>query len=356
MIIIREKKKEEETKSSDRLKPKIIKWQGVDMIRNQSFIAAVKEIIEFSAEIDVCKVGIIGDPHSGKTTEGEAIAHVIHKIAKIPYTIRHFKKEDLLNFKETLKTLKPVNHILIFGDLSFMGGEATKRQIEMVKMASTQIRHLEGGKDVKIIAIYDYHYLLGLDKYLRQADFKFITTVGSSEVQNLVNMTDGKYLNLIKAFQKYRLNAVTKKHWKIRISRKELLTYKYRSPFIPVLFYNNDTLRLLISPTRQWIDPICSKCSEAEGDLPESEMPIPEVVRQGETNFGKQNFEAAIKLDLYVNGLTTYGRHVVQALRWIDKLRMQKKISLEQLATHYDLKVTKTRLDKPIEVQSTLAI
>lgn len=350
MLIRREIRVETETKNSDRIKPKIISWKGIDMIRNQSFLAAVREIIDFSSEIDVTKVGIIGDPHSGKTTLGQCIAHCIHTYSKIPYTIRYFQKEDLLNFKETLKTLKPINHILVFGDLSFMGGEATKRQIEMVKMASTQIRHLEGGKDVKIIAIYDYHYLLGLDKYLRQADFKFITTVGSSEVANLVNMTDSKYVSLIKSFQKYRLAAVTKKHWKIRISRKELHTYKYRNPFIPSLFFNNDTLRLIISPTRQWIDPICSKCSEAEGNLPESDISIEEFTRKGETNYGPGNWLSAIKLELYINGMVTQGKHVVQALKAIQKARMEKKISLEQLGAHYGLVQTRTRLDKPIQM------
>jgi len=337
---------------SKRQLPKVIKWKGVNMIRSQSFLATVQEIMDFSSEIDVTKIGIVGDPHSGKTTLGDCIAHCIHTYAKIPYTIRHFKKEDLLNFKETLKTLAPANHILLFGDLSFMGGDATKKQIEMVKQASTQIRHIEGGRDVKIISIYDYHYLLGLDKYLRQADFKYVTTVGSSELGNLENMVGSKYVGLIKDFQKYRLKAVTKKYWKLRISndnKKELFVYKYRNPFIPSLFYNGDTLRLIVSPTRHWIDSVCSVCSEASGELQESDIPIDKFAEQGETNFGKGNFEAAIKLNLYVNGLTTYGKHVVQALRWIDKARQKKKISLEQLATHYGLSVTTTRLRKKLD-------
>lgn len=347
MVILEREITLEGPKTEDqRFLPKIIKWKGVNMIRNHSFLASVKEIIDFSSEIDVVKIGIVGDPHSGKTTLGESIAHAIHKHSKIPYNIRIFKKADLLNFKETLKTLTPINHILIFGDVSFMGADSNKKQIEMVKQASTEIRHLEGGRDVKIISILDYHYLLGLDKYLRQADFKYITTVGSSELTNLENMVGSKYVPLIKNFQKYRLKAVMKKVWKIKISKKEVFHYNYRNPFIPVLFYNNDTLRMIVSPTRQWIDPICSKCAEAAGQLETSEVSVPEFANQGEVNFGKGNFEAAIKLDLYVNGLTTYGNHVVQALRWIEKARQKKLISLEQLATYYNLKITKTKLKK----------
>ena len=70
---------EKEKVDSDRMRPKVIDWQKIPMIRHQSFIATVKEIIEFSSEIDVVKVGIIGDMHSGKSTMAAAIALVIHK-------------------------------------------------------------------------------------------------------------------------------------------------------------------------------------------------------------------------------------------------------------------------------------
>jgi len=333
--------------------PQVIKWNKVNMIRDHSFLATVQEIIDFSSEIDVTKVGIIGDPHSGKTTMGDCIAHCIHKYAKVPYAIRRFKKEDLLNFKDTLKTLSPVNHVLLFGDLSFLGAEASKKQIEMVKMASTQIRHIEGGRDVKIISIYDYHYSLGLDKYLRQADYKYLTTVGSSELGNLETMFGSKYMRLIRDFQKYRLKAVTKKYWTVRSknNKKEVVAYHYRNPFIPALFFS-DSLRLIVSPKREWIDPICSKCSEAFGQIEQSNIPIEDLAQQGEINFGKSNFLGAVQLELYVNGLTTLGNHKLQALRWIQRARMQNKITLEQLALHYNLSATNTKLrKKPYEAQ-----
>ena len=52
----------------------------------------------------------------------------------------------------------------------------------MVKSAVTTIRHLDGGRDVKVIVMMNYHYSMGLDKYLRSADFKYITTVDSSVI------------------------------------------------------------------------------------------------------------------------------------------------------------------------------
>ena len=36
------------------------KWKGVSYIRSHSFLATVRDIISFSAEIHVCRIGLIG--------------------------------------------------------------------------------------------------------------------------------------------------------------------------------------------------------------------------------------------------------------------------------------------------------
>lgn len=334
-------------KNRERYIPKVIKWKGVNMIRNQSFLATVREITTWSAEIDVTRIGLIGDPHSGKSTLAKAIGHVIHTTSKkIPYTVRLFTKEDLLDFQNTLKSLTPANYVLIFDDVSFMGANANKKQIEMVKQATTEIRHLEGGQDVKIIAVMNYHYTLGLDKYLRMADFRYFLTVGSSEKENMEKIAGSKYNKLIDEFVKMRRMGVTQGYWTVRIGPKEPLAYKFRDPFIPVLFFNDASLRLVVTPKRQWIDSICSECEESEGGMLPSGVSIEEFVKKAENDFGVGNFQAAIKLLLYTNGLTVYGKHVVQSLRYLERARLTRIITLEKLAAHYGFKITKTRLDK----------
>ncbi|MGD8431814.1 MAG: AAA family ATPase, partial [Nitrosopumilaceae archaeon] len=161
--------------------PVTIEWKGERMIRNHSIRAAVEEIIKMSSSLDVVKVNIIGNPGTGKTTLAGTIAHLIHKQSEIPYAIRVLDKDNLLNFQETLKSLSPTNYVLIFDDVSFLGANTNKKQIEIVKQAFTEIRHLEGGQDVKIIAIFNFHYTRALDKYLRQCEFSFFTSIGSSE-------------------------------------------------------------------------------------------------------------------------------------------------------------------------------
>jgi len=323
--------------------PTVIKWKGQNMVRHHSFLSTINEIIAWSLDSDVTKVGIVGEPSSGKSTLAEAIAHATHKRAKIPFAVRVFAKEQLMNFKQTLAELQPANYILVFDDLSFLGADANKKQIDMIKQAETTIRHLPGGQDVKIILIYNYHYTLGLDKYLRQAHFFYYTTIGSQERENMINFLGKKYQGLIERFRQYRVQAVAHKHWLMKIGPKEQFMYKYRQPFIPVLFYNNLSLRFIVTPTRHWIDEICPVCTIGKSINIDGQT-LEEVVKAAEEKYTTRGFISALKLKLFVNGLTTYGKTTVKTLKYLDLLLEKKAVSLEDLANYYKIMITKTKL------------
>lgn len=336
-------------KKSERQRPKITKWKGVPMVRNHSFYSTVNEIVEYSKEIDVVKVGIIGDMHSGKTTMAKAIGHAVHKKAeekfKIPFAVRIFYQDDLLNFEATLKKLVPANYVLIFDDVSFLEAKSNRSQISAIKQAVTKIRHLDGGADVKIILIYNYHYNLGFDKYLRQADFRYFTSVGSSEIENMEKIVSNKNMPLVHRFIKMRRKAIITKHWSVQVSPKEFFPYKWRNPFIPALFYNSDSLRLIISPERSFMDKVCPVCALADGSSVTA-IPIDKFVAEGSKAHGVRTFEAAVKLKLFENGLGVYAKSVTAAKRWLDRALEKKEVPLEGLMLHYGFTVTKTRLRK----------
>ena len=331
--------------------PVTAKWKGVPYIRSQSFLATIREIINFSAEIDVCRIGLIGSMHSGKSTLSQSIAHAIHKYAEIPYNIKILYKEDLLNFQKTLENLESVNYILIFDDVSFMGANANKQQIEMVKSAITTIRHLQGGRDVKIIVMMNYHYTMGLDKYLRSADFKYITTVDSSENENMEKMFGSKYSHKIKTFKQQRHNAVTNKAWFTKLAKdKPMFKYDYRNPFIPVLFWNENSLRQIIAPTRQWQDKVCSKCSVATGgENQQPEISIEDFCKGAEHSHGKSTFLTAVRLAMYIEGKLVWGRSVAHAIKALERARSQKVITLEQIAGYYGLVPRRRHLHKKLD-------
>jgi len=320
------------------------------MVRQESFLAACKEIINWAEEIDVTRVGIVGDMHSGKTTMAEAIAHTIHKNSKIPWAIKTLYEKDLMDFENTLKTLTgDTNWILRFDDVSFLDAKHNKKSIGMVKEAVTKIRHLQGGRDVKIILIYNYHYSKGLDKYLRQADFRFFTTIGSEEEDNMEGIMGTRMAGLLKFFARSRQQGVTKKYFPspARMKNKKPFFYKWRDPWIPVLFWNNSTLRFIISPTRQWLQPICAVCARAD-NTEESEISVKQFVEESQKKY-PQAFKNAVKQFLREQGVNTYSPNMVQARRYLDKALEMKKVSLEDLALELGLKPTKTRMRKKLD-------
>lgn len=339
------------TPKKNKFLPTVTKWKGVNMIRQESFLAAVREIVNWAEEIDVTRIGIIGDMHSGKTTMAETIAHVIHKESKLSWAVKILYEKDLMDFENTLKTLTgDTNWILRFDDVSFLDAKHNKNAISKVKEAVTKIRHLEGGKDVKVILIYNYHYQKSLDKYLRMADFKLYSTVGSEEEDNFEGSVGNKNMGLVKFFIKTRQQGVTKKYFMspARMANSKKFFYKWREPFIPVLFWNNNTLRMIISPTRKWVDPICSICSNSTGSV-ETQVDMVKFCKESEEKFSKGTFQGVIKQFLREQGIDCYGKTVVQARRYLDRALEMKLFSLEDLASHYGLKPRNTRLDKKLD-------
>jgi len=339
------------------VRPTVISWKDARMIRTHSLGATIQEILQAVAvedSQDVVQINIIGDPSSGKTTLGKAIGHLIHKRSKIPFSVRLFNRKDLLNFKETLSTLNPANYVLIFDDLSFLGAEASSKQIEMVKQAVTEIRHLPGGQDVKIVIIKNFHYTLGLPKYLRSNDFSYFTTVGSSEEENMEKIVGSRNMGKVRFFKKIKnqIKIAPEGHKKFiyKLGRKGQFTYTYRKPFIPLLYWNGDTLRHVVSPTREWIDPICSICTEfGSKEKFESTVDVTKFMDETGNSYGESTLKAAALSILKQNGINANRPQVVSAERFLSKCLERKVIKLDDIANYYDLKPTNTKMRKNVD-------
>lgn len=325
--------------------PTVVKWKNENMIRVHSLRATVKEILQVAKKRDLIKVGIVGESGTGKTTLAGTISHLLHKMSDIPFAVRTFGEEEFLHIKETLDALEPVNYILYFHDLSFL---TNKRAIEEVKAAFTKIRHLKA--DVKIILIYDYHYTLGLDKFLRQADFRYFTSVGSSEDDNMYKIVGPKWIPRIKEFQKKYVEMSTEHKCDFKgNSGKIILTYGYMEPFVVCLFWNNQRLRYTIFPRREWIDPICSICASANGKLIHSDVPLDKFKEESEKKFTPYVFQSAVKLKSFTQGINVYSRPIIAALRYIDRALEKKEISLEELVTSYGFETKQVKLRKKLD-------
>ena len=327
--------------------PTTVMWNNARMVRNHSIRAVVREILNLSSSLDVVKINIIGTPSTGKTTLGETLQHLIHKMSKVAYTVRTFDREDLLNFEDTLRTLTPTNHVLLFDDISFLSATAGKRQIDKIQKAFTEIRHLEGGQDVKIIAIFNFHYNMAVSKYMRQSDFFFWTSVGSSELENTQNIVGKQYTLKIQEFRRINQEALTKKKFSIMLGKKgKKFTYEWRAPYAPVLFWNNSRLRMVVSPRREWIDPICSHCSNSRTEVIQKDMDIEDFDSKAGTMFGKGIIRQALRIKLFNMGVNTYAPRVKQCMQFIEQFMSKNVINYEQIIEHYGLRNTSTRLPK----------
>lgn len=340
------------------IRPTIIPWKDTKMIRNHSVGATIQEILQavsVEGSQDVVNINIIGDPSSGKTTQAKTIGHLIHKRSTIPFAVRIFRREDLLKFEETLKALSPANYVLIFDDLSFLGADATSRQIELAKKAASEIRHLPGGQDVKIVVIKNFHYTLGLPKYLRSNDFTYFTTVGSEEKQNMQGIVGEKYMNEVYSFKKLKnkLKIAPEGHKTFTyqlLKNKPRFVYTYKKPFIPLLYWNGLSLRQVVSPTREWIDPVCSTCEQLISEEKfHNEIDISKFVDESGKKFGETIFKRAVILKLKEQGIiNALPPAVVRTGRYLDKVLGTGRITLQHLAVHYKLEPTIVRLREKI--------
>ena len=327
-------------------KPVLTKWRGVEMIRHHSLLATIRDILAVKEDLDVVKIGIIGEESTGKTTLAETLAHLIHTMSKVPFAVRVFGEKEFLDFEATLASLDPANYILIFDDVSFIND---RKAIENLKNRITKIRHLPGGQDVQIVLIYNYHYSLGLDKYLRQSRFKYYTSYGSSEKDNLINMFGSKYTSFVDDFQT-KYNEMTRKHTtSFEIKTGRYFIYKRKNPFINCVFYDGQKPRWTLFPKREWLQPVCSKCSAARHALIKSEIDIPTFAKESETKWGKGTFQSCIKLKLLQNGINVYKPKMKSCMKYFDMALSTKLITPEDLATHYGFESKLARLREKLD-------
>jgi hypothetical protein len=191
------------------------------------------------------------------------------------------------------------------------------------------------------------HYTLALQKYLRQAQFSFFVTVGSSEMDNMLKLVGTHYQKLLLRFQKIIANALDKGKFTFTLGKKDkFFTYRYQKPFAPVLFHNVDKLRIIVSPLRDWIEPNCPTCNKAQGKLTEQDrIPANEFLDDMEGKFGRGIVRNAVRLMLWKNGLNVYPKSVKRCLVYMNKYVVDRLPQLQELADHYQYQHDEVRVD-----------
>jgi ABC-type oligopeptide transport system ATPase subunit len=328
------------TSNTAKKKPVVISWgknsngEPAKMVRNHSIRACVNEILEFSSRIGMVRINIVGASGSGKTSLAETIAHLCHTMADVPYDVKLMKKEDLVDFTATIKQLSSNHQVLVFDDLSWLGANFGKKEIEKLKAEITTVRHIDDHTDRRIILIMNFHAQKALDKFLRIANFTFYSSCSPEEVGYLVELLGKKYTRKIELFRRLKIQALGQGRFSFPLGKNDSYTYKAFDPFLPYLFSNGDFCRFVVSPLRTWIDEKCHVCDPV---VEETKVNIDDFVDDFSRKFTKGNAKKAVELKLLQNGISTQTKRVLQAMKYIDMFLAQRKVNLHQLAERFDL-------------------
>ena len=343
-----------EPKLSKKGKPAVIFWKGVRMVANHSIRSVAREIVSMSHNQDFVAINFIGKQGTGKTELMKTLAHLIHEGTKLNYNINYFGRAQMLDLEETVKSLTPTNQIIIMDDIAFLNATATSQQIHQIENVMGVIRHLPGGKDVKIILMKSFQYSKSLPPFLRQNDATFISSVDDNEIENLETLLGKKYHHKINDLKRMRVEAKISdekdnSYFTYKLgTRGEKVTYKSREPFLPFLYSNQISCRVIVSPLRTWIKPICHICSPVQTSSPESIKSLEVFMADFVPKFGGEaNAKAAVKIKLIQQGINCYSPRIVQGVRYIEQFLDMKAFSLEDLATAFELVPTNTHLNPP---------
>jgi len=327
-------------------KPSVITWNSVRMVRSHSIQAVSREIANMSMNQDLISINAIGKQSTGKTELLKTVSHLIHKFSKIPYTVSYFGREEILNLENTVKNLKPSNHILIFDDIAFLKAGATNKQIDQIQSVLSTIRHLEGGRDVRIILMKSFQYTKSIPPFLRQNDFTFLSSVDDNEMDNLTQLLGKKYyrkINLLKYLRAQgSIGEAGKSQFVYEMGGGKKVIYNWMNPFLPFLYVSGVGCRLIVSPLREWIDPICNICSSVEADESSNPEDIQRIIDDMMSKFSTRAvLRTAVKIKLIQIGVNAFSKNIVHAVKYLDRLQQDRLVSLDALATALDLTPSK---------------
>ena len=291
------------------------KWLNTIIAKKHSFLKTIDEIIAHQLENEVSTVGLQGREGTGKSTLARIIAHEIHtRMAKkttakdIPaetreklrrgYSVHFLGDQELIHFQETLDAMPNSNRIIIFDDVSFLTGKASKKEMDHLKNAFTTIRHTAGGEDVKTVIIFCFHYSRGLDIYLRDTVVKYFTSIRPEESKIIQSMIGGSDMAKIKLFQKKYSEFSLGKPIKFMLGKKysknrRMVIYEYGKPFRLCAYYNNSGVSLCVYPKAEALVPKdCKICNSKSMSV---KIDYEDLVNWLMKNYGQNAVRTAIR-------------------------------------------------------------
>ena len=257
-------------------------WHGTTISRGHALLPAVRDIATHQQRNDLTTVSIVGREGTGKSNLIAVLSHYLHEElarrgagkvgamsaeAKLslerPYGVFWFSDQDLVNFQKTIDSLPSMNRILVFDDISFLSGVLGRKDLDKIKKTMTVIRH--GSEvDYRTVIFYSFHYSRGLDKYIRDTNFRFVTSIGAEELDNYGDFFGRVHMHTLKNYKKTSAAFAMGRDIKVKVGKgpaARALTYRYRDPFGLGLYHDSMSLRWCVYPSYDLVVPgTCVHC------------------------------------------------------------------------------------------------
>ena len=104
------------------------------------------------------------------------------------------------------------------------------------------------------------------------------------------------------------------------------------------MFYNSDTLRIIVFPKREWIEKFCPTCNKSQEVTMKDGLEADDFIKDISHKFGHGLVRSAIRVKLFQNGFNVYPKNVKRILVYIDKYVKGNLPNMQALANYYDFK------------------
>lgn len=121
----------------------------------------------------------VGESGSGKDTVGQRVRHELHTSHN--YVFKAYYGDQVLHIKDIVKKLpKHKDYILWFNDMSFLIKKGLIKEEDLMETFHelTKVRHTVKGS---VIAFFVIHYPYAVEKFLRQAAYRIITSISDDQ-------------------------------------------------------------------------------------------------------------------------------------------------------------------------------
>lgn len=322
-------------------------YLGHPIVQSHSIQQKAREILKHNQRANFSRISFNGQMGSGKTSAILHLTHLLHTIGAEEYgrnyAVNHIDSELLLDPEKYAESIPPVDQIIITDDTSYVTEMMGKFKKAMLKRITTKMRHSEqNGVHVtfNVITIIVTHYTKGHDKFLRDVDFRFITTVTPEEKRSIAEIV-GKDM-----MQKFMWRS-----YQLEVNGKLAIQLDPRDPFDVLWYKDGQPFRLMLYSSKYgnhycvFCDPTrihdyqlhCNICNpEYQGtrltgekflELMYDEIDpkyVNDAVRMLLFNQGKTNYLYRHKFKAYFLGL-----HLLQKFK-VDPDEIGKALSIKQ--------------------------